>query len=166
MGNPEWATEEIFQDRVSRGQNMGVLKALMSVLLSTWKVQGLYRVAQSRRIPFAPINTMQQLYENEHLGARKFFVEFNQPGVGTLTLPGAPSQYSTINWSLRRPAPRIGEHTDELAAETQTRPVRSPNEHPVHAADTVRPLESLRVLDFSAGPDRSGPRTWLISEQR
>jgi crotonobetainyl-CoA:carnitine CoA-transferase CaiB-like acyl-CoA transferase len=106
MGNPEWATEEIFQDRVSRGQNMDVLKVLMSDWLGTWKVQDLYREAQSRRIPFAPINTMQQLYENEHLAARKFFVEFNQPGVGTLTLPGAPSQYSTINCSLRRPARR------------------------------------------------------------
>ena len=67
MGNPDWAAEEIFHDRVARGENMDVLKLLMSDWLSTWKVQDLYREAQERRIPFAPVNTMEQMYENEHL---------------------------------------------------------------------------------------------------
>lgn len=149
MGNPEWAKEDIFQDRVARGQNMDVLKVLMSDWLATWKVQDLYREAQARRIPFAPINTMRQIYESEHLRARKFFVAFDQPDVGRLNLPGAPSQYSTIQWSLRRPAPRIGEHTEVLSESSGPESDSSPQ--PLGGGGGPdRPLAGVRVLDLSA----------------
>ncbi len=114
MGSPEWASEEIFKDRVSRAQNMDALKALMSEWISQWKVTDLYKAAQEARIPFAPVNTMQQMYESDHLQERKFFVPFEQPGMGKLTLPGAPSQYGKIKWALRRPAPRLGQHDEEV----------------------------------------------------
>jgi crotonobetainyl-CoA:carnitine CoA-transferase CaiB-like acyl-CoA transferase len=114
MGNPEWASEEIFKDRMSRAQNMDALKALMSEWISQWKVTDLYKAAQEARIPFAPVNTMQQMYESDHLQERKYFVEFDQPGMNKLKLPGAPSQYGKIKWALRRPAPRLGQHSEEV----------------------------------------------------
>jgi len=114
MGNPEWAQEEIFKDRVSRAKNMDALRALMDEWLRGWKVQDLYRAAQEARIPFAPVHTMRQMYENQHLRERRFFVPFEQPGVGRLTMPGAPSQYGRTKWSLRRPAPRLGQHSEEV----------------------------------------------------
>jgi crotonobetainyl-CoA:carnitine CoA-transferase CaiB-like acyl-CoA transferase len=114
MGNPEWASEELFKDRLSRAQNMDALKALMTEWLAGWKVQDLYRSAQEHRIPFAPINTMQSLYESEHLKERDFFVGVEHPGLGELRVPGMPSRYGNSHWALRRPAPRLGEHTEEV----------------------------------------------------
>jgi crotonobetainyl-CoA:carnitine CoA-transferase CaiB-like acyl-CoA transferase len=114
MGNPEWASEDLFKDRIARGQNQDALKALMGEWLSQWKVQDLYREAQKRRIPFAPINKMQDLYESEHLAERDFFVQIDQPGVGKINLPGMPSKYARTQWSLRRPAPRLGQHSEEV----------------------------------------------------
>ena len=148
MGHPDWATDEIFQDRLARAENLDALKLLMSEWLNSWKVQDLYRQAQQHRIPFAPVNTMQQLYESEHLRARGFFVSLDQPGLGRLHLPGAPSQYSTIRWALRRPAPRLGEHTGELDSE----PVRTvPASRRIDALDaSAGPLTGIRVLDFTA----------------
>jgi crotonobetainyl-CoA:carnitine CoA-transferase CaiB-like acyl-CoA transferase len=114
MGNPEWTNGELFQDRLSRGRNLDALQALMSEWIAGWKVQDLYRAAQEHRIPFAPINTMQSLYENEHLLGRDFFVDVDQPGVGKLTVPGMPSRYGDSHWAMRRPAPRFGEHSEEV----------------------------------------------------
>jgi crotonobetainyl-CoA:carnitine CoA-transferase CaiB-like acyl-CoA transferase len=114
MGNPEWASEELFKDRLSRAQNNDALKALMSEWIASWKVQDLYRAAQEHRIPFAPINTMRSLYESEHLGERRFFVELEQPGIGRLKLAGMPSRYGSSSWAIRRPAPRLGEHNQEV----------------------------------------------------
>ncbi len=114
MGNPEWAGEELFKDRLSRAQNMDALKALMTEWLAGWKVQDLYRAAQEHRIPFAPINTMRSLYESEHLRERNFFVQVEQPGAGKLRLPGMPSQYGKSQWAIRRPAPRLGQHNQEV----------------------------------------------------
>jgi crotonobetainyl-CoA:carnitine CoA-transferase CaiB-like acyl-CoA transferase len=114
MGNPEWASDDLFRDRLSRAQNNDALKALMSEWIASWKVQDLYRAAQEHRIPFAPINTMQSLYTSEHLRERQFFVELNQPGIGRMKLPGMPSRYSNSCWAIRRPAPRLGEHNQEV----------------------------------------------------
>ncbi|MBV8772523.1 MAG: CoA transferase [Deltaproteobacteria bacterium] len=114
MGNPEWAGEELFRDRLSRAQNNDALKALMSEWIASWKVQDLYRAAQEHRIPFAPINTMESLYASEHLRERHFFVELEQPGIGVLRLPGMPSRFSNSCWAIRRPAPRLGEHNREV----------------------------------------------------
>jgi crotonobetainyl-CoA:carnitine CoA-transferase CaiB-like acyl-CoA transferase len=114
MGNPEWASEELFRDRLSRAQNNDALKALMSEWIAGWKVQDLYRAAQEHRIPFAPINTMRSLYESEHLRERQFFVELQQPGIGKLKLAGMPSRYGNSSWAIRRPAPRLGEHNGEV----------------------------------------------------
>jgi crotonobetainyl-CoA:carnitine CoA-transferase CaiB-like acyl-CoA transferase len=116
MGNPEWASDELFKDRLSRAQNNDALKALMSDWIAGWKVQDLYRAAQEHRIPFAPINTMRSLYESQHLRKRQFFVELKQPGIGRLNLPGMPSRYSNSSWAIRRPAPRLGEHNQEVFA--------------------------------------------------
>ncbi|MGH7916762.1 MAG: CaiB/BaiF CoA transferase family protein [Candidatus Binataceae bacterium] len=117
MGNPEWASEELFRDRLSRAQNMDALKALMSEWIAGWKVQDLYREAQAQRIPFAPVNTMQQLYDTPHLAERHFFTEIEQPGLGRLKVPGMPSRYGETPWAIRRPAPRLGEHNDEVFRE-------------------------------------------------
>jgi crotonobetainyl-CoA:carnitine CoA-transferase CaiB-like acyl-CoA transferase len=114
MGNPEWASDDLFKDRLSRADNNDALKALMSDWIAGWKVQDLYRAAQESRIPFAPINTMRSMYESEHLKERGFFVEFSQPGIGTLKLPGTPSRYGNSCWAIRRPAPRLGEHNREV----------------------------------------------------
>lgn len=114
MGNPEWANDELFQDRLSRGVNQDALKALMSEWISQWKVQDLYQTAQKARVPFAPINRMQDLFENPQLLERGFFAEIDQPGVGKLKVPGMPSRYGATPWSLRRPAPALGQHTEEV----------------------------------------------------
>ena len=114
MGNPEWAKEEIFKDRVSRGQNADALIALMGEWASTWKAQDLYNEGQKRRIAFAPVNTMADLYSSEHLQAREYYVPFGDPAQ-KMKMPGAPSKYSSPGaWSLRSPAPRLGQHNEEV----------------------------------------------------
>ena len=151
MGHPDWASDEIFRDRLARGENLDALNLLMTDWLSSWKVQDLYRAAQERRIPFAPVNTMEQLYDSEHLRARRFFVTLQQPGLGRVNLPGAPSRYSAVPWALRRAAPRLGEHTEEIDATIPATPAAQPSPGRLEPTTaSAGPLEGIRVLDFTA----------------
>jgi crotonobetainyl-CoA:carnitine CoA-transferase CaiB-like acyl-CoA transferase len=114
MGNPEWANEEIFGDRLKRALNWDALKVFLEEWVSQQTVLDLYRKAQAKRVPFAPVSTMGDLLSNEHLRARGFFVEIAQPVAGTHKYPGAPLKYHRTPWEIRRPAPTLGQHNDEI----------------------------------------------------
>jgi crotonobetainyl-CoA:carnitine CoA-transferase CaiB-like acyl-CoA transferase len=114
MGNPEWSTMEIFGDRLQRGLNWDALKPFIAEYVAEQTVLDLYRKAQARRIPFAPVSTMGDLINSEHLKARGFFVEIAHPVAGVQKYPGAPVKFSRTPWEIRIPAPTLGQHNDEI----------------------------------------------------
>jgi len=118
MGSPEWASLEIFENRLARGKNFDALKLFLEEWCREQSVMDLYHAAQQRRIPFAPVSTLGDLLASPHLRARGFFVTLEHPALGQCTLPGAPYQLSATPWRLGRSAPRLGEHTREVLAET------------------------------------------------
>jgi crotonobetainyl-CoA:carnitine CoA-transferase CaiB-like acyl-CoA transferase len=114
MGNPEWANEEIFNDRMKRADNWEALKIFLEEYVSQQTVLDLYRKVQAKRVPFAPVSTMGDLINSEHLKARGFFVELTHPVAGTYKYPGAPLKYAATPWEIRMPAPILGQHNDEV----------------------------------------------------
>lgn len=117
MGDPEWANEEIFSDRLKRALNWDALKVFLEEWVGQQTVLDLYRKAQERRVPFAPVSTMGDLLSSEHLKARGFFVRIDHPVAGKQTYPGAPLKYHGTPWEIRMPAPTLGQHTAEILAE-------------------------------------------------
>jgi len=113
IGSPEWAGIELFADRLSRGANWDALKLFLQEWASEQSVLEVYHAAQRRRIPFAPVSTMGDLLASDHLKARGFFATLDVPGA-RFTVPGAPYQLSATPWAIRRPAPRLGEHTQDV----------------------------------------------------
>lgn len=114
MGNPEWASLDIFKDRVTRGQNYDALLPFLQEWAAEWKVADLYKAGQERRICLAPVNTMADLFASAHLKAREFFTQVSHQVAGTFTYPGAPFKPTEGGWAIRRPAPLLGQHNDEV----------------------------------------------------
>ena len=117
IGTPEWAAIDLFADRLSRGANWDALKLFLQEWASEQRVMDVYHAAQQRRIPFAPVSTMGDLLASDHLRARGFFAVLEPPGMPPVTVPGAPYRLSATPWALRRPAPRLGEHTEDVLRE-------------------------------------------------
>jgi len=80
-------------------------------------VQDFYEAAQRRRVPLASVSTMGDLLASPHLRARGFFATIAHPVAGPLTAPGAPYKLSATPWTLRAPAPCLGQHTAEVLGE-------------------------------------------------
>jgi crotonobetainyl-CoA:carnitine CoA-transferase CaiB-like acyl-CoA transferase len=117
MGTPEWAQMDIFADRIARGANFDALRIFLEEWCREQSVDELYEAAQRRRIPFAPVSTMGDLLASPHLKARGFFVTLDHPVAGAVTMPGAPYRMSATPWTLRSPAPCLGQHTAEVLGE-------------------------------------------------
>jgi crotonobetainyl-CoA:carnitine CoA-transferase CaiB-like acyl-CoA transferase len=114
MGRPEWAQLELFESRLSRAANWDALKLLLAEWVKEQCVEDLYRAAQQRRIPFAPVSTMGDLLSSPHLAARGFFASIDHPEAGPLPYPGAPYRFSHTPWTLRQPAPCLGQDNEAV----------------------------------------------------
>ena len=77
----------------------------------------LYHAACERNLMLAPINDAREIAASRQLAAREFFVEVENPGRGTLRYPDAFARSNTSTIGIRRPAPRLGEHTAEVLGE-------------------------------------------------
>jgi crotonobetainyl-CoA:carnitine CoA-transferase CaiB-like acyl-CoA transferase len=149
MGSPEWADMEIFDTVEGRFDAEDLLHMWLGEWIEPQKVMDLFHLGQSNRVAFAPVFTMAQMAEDPHLAARGFLREIDQPGLGPVRVPGPPSRLTNPWWSIRRPAPRLGEH-DDARFEGPIAPRPVPTAH-----SAARPLEGVTVADFSwvwAGP--------------
>ncbi len=155
MGRPEWADMDIFATLEGRFENEDLLRMWLGEWIAAQPVMELFHRGQAERLAFAPVNTVAQMAADEHLAARDFLVTYDQPGLGDITVPGAPSRLTNSWWSIRRPAPALGEHNgagfEGAATSAQARPATAaPSVTP-----SDRPLDGVTVADFTwvwAGP--------------
>jgi crotonobetainyl-CoA:carnitine CoA-transferase CaiB-like acyl-CoA transferase len=135
-----------------------LLDVFIGELAAAYTVAAFYHEAQRRHIAITPVNTASDLYADPHLEARGFFVDAEQPGGGTLRVPGAPVRFEKGGWRWRRPAPRSGEHTDEVLSETRASRAQSGADSQTPPEDGGRgALAGIRVVEFTAG--MAGP--WI-----
>lgn len=114
LGQPHWASDERFKDSPSRARNHAVVIGLLQECTRNRSVDEFFAACRQHNVICTPINSMQRVYMDPHLRERGCFAPLDQPGVGSLPLPGPPSRFSTGGAMPRRAAPRLGQHTEEI----------------------------------------------------
>ncbi|MDG5820698.1 CoA transferase [Natronococcus sp. A-GB7] len=64
--------------------------------------------------PCGPINDVADVVADEQTSARNLVVDHEDPDWGECLLPGHPINYPDYDAVVRTPAPRLGEHTEEV----------------------------------------------------
>ena len=152
-GEPDWADMEVFSSILSRLQNADVVEALIDEWLSQRTKREIFELALAHGVPGFPVHSMGEVVAAEQLRAREFFVEVEHPVAGRVKQPGAPARYSKTPWSIRRPAPLLGEHTRDVLDERAAGRVgaAAPPARSRRSSDrptSSLPLEGIRVADF------------------
>lgn len=155
MGNPDWAALEPFATTAGRAENQDVIHGFVQEFIAEWRTFDLYHEAQKHRICFAPVMNQEDLAANEHLRARAFFTTVTHPVAGAVEHMAAPALGEAGRPRIRRPAPCLGEHDEEVFAELAD--VEKTGERPSAASacneapgSTPRlPLEGVRVVDLT-----------------
>ena len=82
-------------------------------ILSRSKQQA-WEAAQEQRVLSAPLNSMEDLANEPFFNRRGAFAQVDNTHAGPLKQPGRPFLMSETPWTLRRPAPLLGQHNHEV----------------------------------------------------
>jgi len=118
IGKPELADDPRFQTDLQRGQNGEAISQMMSDWCAPLTRAEALAQLQAARIPAGPVNSPRETLQDETVLATQPFVAMDYPGVnGTVPVVKPPVMLSRTPASIRRRAPLVGEHTDEVLAE-------------------------------------------------
>lgn len=116
MGNPDWANDPRFKDSYSLYKYADELESLTKpwrMSHTKAEIKKLARETGTGRVVH-PVETVDETVHNEQLSYRGFFAEVDHPHGGKVKMPGAPYKLSETPWEVRRPAPLLGQHNEEI----------------------------------------------------
>ena len=156
MGNPEALSDPAWENRHLRNTSADFIEPLVMELTRGLSKADLFTQGQAHHVTVAPINRPDEFTLDPHVTDRETFTEVNHPTIGNCRLPEPPFRMSQTPGRIVRPSPRLGEHNDEVLGRSDPRPKDGSPPAP-HSPSTgrSRPLEGIRILDFSqaiAGP--------------
>ena len=116
-GRPELAMDERFTTPEKRNRNGDALYTLMVEIIATRTSAEWLDLLLRLDVPVAPMNRPQDLFTDPHLQAVDFFFSATHPTEGEIVQMAPPVQMSATPLTVRRLAPTIGEHTEEVLRE-------------------------------------------------
>lgn len=75
---------------------------------------------RSAGVPCGPVNTLADVFEDDHLKGSGILQEVEHPVAGTVKVVGSPVLFEGERLPVRRPPPTLGQHTDEVGDEDWT----------------------------------------------
>ncbi len=109
--------DERFKDLSSRVENIDDTYSETGKILATKTTQEWLDIFAETKVPVIVVNSLEDLFHDPHLEAVGFWQSFEHPTEGQLKMPGFPSKFSKTPASIRKHAPKLGEHSKEVLVE-------------------------------------------------
>jgi len=117
MERSDLAEHESFKTNLLRSTNYDILRPMIAEVIQTKNTHEWQEILDGAGVPNGPINTVDKVLEDPQVISREMIVEIEHPVAGKLKMPGVPVKLSETPGSIRRPAPLLGQHTDEILRE-------------------------------------------------
>jgi crotonobetainyl-CoA:carnitine CoA-transferase CaiB-like acyl-CoA transferase len=117
LGHPEWTSMPEFADNASRVRNRAALAERIESLTIQHPREHWLSLFDSNEIPCGSINDYAQVFADPQVRAREMVVDVDHPTLGGLRALGSAIKMSETPPAVRRRAPLLGEHTDQILAE-------------------------------------------------
>lgn len=109
---------EMFATNIDRVKNHAPLKEILEKWTVERNIDDIVDFLLEVGIPSAPINTIDRVVKDPHIaGAREMFVEVEHPVAGRIKLTGNQLKFTNHKVEIKKPAPLLGQHTQEILAE-------------------------------------------------
>jgi crotonobetainyl-CoA:carnitine CoA-transferase CaiB-like acyl-CoA transferase len=117
LDRPEWLDDKRFRTPSLRTQNIDArLQLTQEALLGRSSAEWLERLTAAD-VPCGPVLTRNQMIRHPHIAAMELIEEYDHPRAGRLRQTRAAARFSKTPTAIRRGAPGLGEHTEEVLRE-------------------------------------------------
>ena len=110
----ELIADKRFRSNARRTQNHADLEVLLSESIKKKKVAEWIELLDAAGVPCGPIHNVEQVIADPQVRAREMIVELTHPLAGEVEMPNSPLRFSSTPVELNRPAPVLGQHTNEV----------------------------------------------------
>src|SRR6185295_12517804 len=114
LGHPEWLEDPRFARSPERRKNRFALEKEITAVLATAPTAHWTKVLDDAGVPCGPVYNYQQLFADPQVRHREMVVNADDAELGRVPHIRTPIRMSTASVAVRRTAPRLGEHTDEI----------------------------------------------------
>lgn len=112
-GREDLLAMDIFKTNPDRVKNVRKLKEYMTEIFGQKTTAEWDEYLNKNGVPCSAINSVDKLFSDPQVEARKMLVEVEQPGVGKIKIAGNPIKLSGLEEEIPKdPAPEIGEHNE------------------------------------------------------
>lgn len=112
LDRPEWRTA------AGRLADIDALEAAIAQWTRHWDAQTLQSRLQRAGVPAGIVHSTLSVLADPHLAARGWWQYLEHPDYGVRRHGGPPWRFSRTPAQITRPAPRLGEHTEEILHNT------------------------------------------------
>ncbi|VCU69427.1 Formyl-coenzyme A transferase [Pigmentiphaga humi] len=116
-GRPELLDHPSFATRAARARDAQAVDRQLRELFEGDTTAHWLALLERAEVPAAPVRGIADLLDDPHLQSVGFFLSAPHPTEGELRMPGFPARWSATPPSYRRPAPTLGQHTEEILRE-------------------------------------------------
>ena len=118
LGRPELLEDPDFRDNYDRVKAHVKVKQIVENWSRQKTVKEIVDFMLSKKIPCAPIYSVKEVVEDEHIaGARRMIREIERPVAGSMKVIGSPVNLSETPPEVHSPAPMLGQHTESILSE-------------------------------------------------
>lgn len=117
LEHPEWPEQPNYASDTARVKNRLTLANAIEGITSKRPCHYWLELFEQNEIPCGPINDYADVARDPHLRSRDMVVETDHPTFGKIKTLGSPIKFSETPTQPNRPAPLLGEHTNEVLRE-------------------------------------------------
>ena len=114
IGRDDLAADPKFVEPRDRMNNLDDLVSTLEGTFAQQTSEHWLEILDAAGVPAGPINDLGQVYDDPQVRAREMMVETDHPVAGLVKNIGIPIKLSETPGQFRRPAPTLGQHTDEV----------------------------------------------------
>ncbi len=116
FGCAAWLTDTRLATSQGRVDQRGWMIPEIAAILRTWEISELSKELERLDLPFAPVNTPSDLFDDPHLLSSGGLLDVTLPDGRSAQTPALPISIDGQRLQKRLDPPKIGEHTGQILA--------------------------------------------------